>query len=103
MNREEEEDKEEGGGGQAREECQSGVGVLGRSHCGLMMGREKEGHRWRGGGGSSRAPSSATATLCLLSAVRLFKSFHNNNNINNNKDHDNAKKIYINPSHVSQL
>lgn len=46
----------------------------------------------------SRAPSCATVTLRFFC---LFKSFHNNN-INNNNDHDNAKKIYINPSHVSQ-
>lgn len=37
---------------------------------------------------------SASSQFC-------FKSFHNNN-INNNNDHNNAKKIYINPSHVSQ-
>lgn len=48
----------------------------------------------------SRELSCATATLHLFSVC--FKSFHNNNINNNNNDHDNAKKIYINPSHVSQ-
>lgn len=34
----------------------------------------------------------------------FFQLFHNNNNNNDdNNDHDNAKKIYINPCYVSQL
>lgn len=46
------------------------------------------------------APEHHPAPLQPFDSSRLFQSFHSNNI--NNYDHDNAKKIYINPSNVSQ-
>ena len=44
--------------------------------------------------------SSALCHCNTPAPLHLYKSFHSNHD---NNDHNNAKKIYINPIHVSQL
>lgn len=83
----------------------------GRSRCGGMMGQMRKAGMKRETDGGGRLFSFTVSllpstVLCLCNTppplLRLFKSSHNNINNNNNNDHDNAKKIYINPSHVSR-
>lgn len=105
-------DEQRGG---ARRECQRRAGAPRRSHHGAMVEQmgESEGER----GQTDGRGRLFSFTVSLLMGILLcrcntppllhffFQLFHNNNNNNNinNNDHDNAKKIYINPCYVSQL
>lgn len=67
-----------------------------------------EGRRMEGEDSSPLRCRCSWAFSCAAAILHLnsifFQLFHNNNNNNiNNNDHDNAKKIYINPCYVSQL
>lgn len=82
-------------------------GALGRSHCGGMMGQMRKAGGGKGGetdGGGrlfsfavSLLPSNVLCHCNTTPLLRLFKSFHNNKNINNKNDHDNAKKYIYKP------
>lgn len=78
----------------AGRECRKRAGTRGRSRCGGGGGD--------GGDGEDSSPRLCHCSLSCAAKLHLsfvsFQLFHDNN-INNN-DHNNAKKIYINPSHV---
>lgn len=78
----------------------TGSVVRGREHRGEPSGRGDETGRLKKRDDSGLCCCSR-ATATLLTLLRLLK-FVDNININYN-DHDNAKKIHINPRHVSQL
>lgn len=65
--------------------------------------RGREGGGETDGGGRlfsfavSLLPSNVLCHCNTTPLLRLFKSFHNNKNINNKNDHDNAKKYIYKP------